>query len=238
MKKCLLVSLFVVLSVVSAAAQNTSKKKNARPAVSPTPIGSESPKPGKPVYFYDFEKPEFLTSRVHIEHDENGVGLITFEKKKLEESFTRTLVLSVVTTELLRNYWDSLDFVYSNVNYQSKLEYPHLGSMRLKMINGRKERTAEFNWTDNPEAKALTDEYKKIGYEHVWMFELEVARKNQPLESPRIMKAIDSYLKRGEISDPPHMVPFLMELSGDERMPLIARNHAKRLAESITKEQN
>jgi hypothetical protein len=69
------------------------------------------------------------------------------------------------------------------------------------------------------------------------MFDINVARQNQPLESPRIMRGLDSYLKRNAISDPVQMLPFLRELSGDERMPLIARNHAERLAKQIEKDK-
>lgn len=62
-----------------------------------------------------------------------------------------------------------------------------------------------------------------------------VTRENQPLEAPRMIDALDSYLRRGEISDPPHLLPFIKEISEDERLPLIARNHAARLLKQIEK---
>jgi hypothetical protein len=52
------------------------------------------------------------------------------------------------------------------------------------------------------------------------------------------MDELDSLLRRNEISDPPQMLPMLKELSNDERIPLIARNHAKRLVEKIEKAKN
>jgi hypothetical protein len=63
------------------------------------------------------------------------------------------------------------------------------------------------------------------------------ARANQPLLTPGLMDLVDSYIKRKEISDPPHLLPFLTQLSSDERLPLIARNHAARLAKQIEKSQ-
>ena len=40
--------------------------------------------------------------------------------------------------------------------------------------------------------KLLADEYRKIGNQFIWMFDINVARENQPLEAPRIMDALDS----------------------------------------------
>lgn len=98
-----------------------------------------------------------------------------------------------------------------------------------------KERTAAYNWTTNADAKALMDEYRKIGNQYLWMFDITVARQNQPLETPKIMKAMDSYIRRNEISDPPQMIPFLQDLSNDERVPLITRNDAAKLVKEIEK---
>jgi len=51
------------------------------------------------------------------------------------------------------------------------------------------------------------------------------------------MDIMDSYIKRNEISDAAQLVPYLKELGDDERIPLIARNHAKRLIKQIEKEK-
>lgn len=49
------------------------------------------------------------------------------------------------------------------------------------------------------------------------------------------MDSLDYNINRGEISDPPQMVPLLTELGDDERIPLIARNHAAKLIKQIQK---
>ena len=79
------------------------------------------------------------------------------------------------------------------------------------------------------------DEYRRVSNQFIWMFDLSVARENQPLESPKLMDALDSLIRRNEISDPAQMVPFLQSLVDDERIPLIARNHAGKLAKQIDK---
>ena len=101
-----------------------------------------------------------------------------------------------------------------------------------------KERIAAFNWTSNEDAKFLMDEYRKISNQYLWIFDMTVARQNQPLETPRIMKTMDGYVRRNELSDPPQMIPFLRDLSNDERVPLIARNDAARLIKEIEKKKN
>ncbi len=229
--------LFVVLFFVCASTaytQNNGQKKNQRPASNA--VEKETSKPAAPpVYFYTFEQPAFIVPYVRIEHDRNGAGMIYFRKKHLEDEFSRPLALSEVTIARLTDYWNKLDFLDSTEDYQSNLDYRHLGTMKLKMALDEKERLAEFNWTNNSHARALTDEYKKIGYQYVWMFEMEIAMRNQPLETPKLMKRIDSFLRRGEISDPMELMPYLKKLGDDERLPLIARNHAKRLADKIEK---
>ena len=73
------------------------------------------------------------------------------------------------------------------------------------------------------------------GIKYIWMFDINTARENQPLETPKLFSTLEGYLRRNEISDPPQMLPFLRELINDERMPLMARNHAARLIKQIEK---
>lgn len=209
------------------------KKANRKPeTVSRPSAAKENPF----VYFYEFTQPNFLVSHIRLEHDENGKGKITFRKRDFGEDFSDPIQLSPETQEILKTHWSALNFLDSTEEYQSKeRDYAHLGTMQLKMKKEAGERTVKFNWTENQDAKALADEYRKIGNQYVWMFDITVARENQPLETPRIMNAIDSYLKRNEISDPKQMIPFLRELSDDERVPLITRNHAARLIKEIEK---
>lgn len=98
-------------------------------------------------------------------------------------------------------------------------------------------RETKFNWTQNQDAKTLADEYRKISNQYIWIFDINLARVNQPLESPKLMDMIDSYIRRNEVSDATQLIPFLKELGNDERIPLIARNHATRLIEKIGKEE-
>jgi hypothetical protein len=128
----------------------------------------------------------------------------------------------------------TLNFVDSTENYQSPMrDYGHLGNYEITVKKDGKTRHAKYNWSENTDARALSAEYRKISEQAVWLFDMSVARENQPLEAPGLMDRLDSLLKRDEISDPPQLLPALKDFSTDERIPLMARNHASRIIKNI-----
>lgn len=190
-----------------------------------------------PAYHYEFTQPEFLISKILIEHDESGKGKISFMKKGYEEFISDPIRLSSKTLDKINGALTALDFLSSNQNYQYEKDFSHLGTMTFRLTRDGKTRNTTFNWTQNKDAKLLVDEYRKIGNQFIWMFDISLARENQPLESPKLMDSLDSMIRRNEISDSNQMVPFLQTLANDERVPLIARNHASRLVKQVEKDK-
>jgi hypothetical protein len=252
-------SLCLLVFVAAGFSQTT--RRNARPAApqavapepTPTPIAKRNERPQKtesenvsknqqtpfkPNYIYEFDQPAFDVSHVLIEHDESGRGKITFMKRGLETSESEPLVLTQVTMDKIKAALTALNFLDSTETYQTVRDYSHMGNVTFTYRKDEHERTVKYNWTDNKDAKALMDEYRKISNQYTWQFDMSISRENQPLNAPSLVDALDSYLRRDEISDPAQMVPFLKELSNDERIPLIARNHAKKIAEKIEKAKN
>ena len=223
----------------------TSGKKNERPDAQTNSNGktNQTTKPNssieesaaKPVYFYEFSQPAFLISQLNIEFDENGKGRISFMKKNYDERISDPIQLSTATLTRIKDAFDALKFLDSDENYQYEKDYSHLGNLKIKIKKQGREREAKFNYTTNLKAKAVADEFRKIGQQFVWIFDINVARENQPLEAPRLLDALDSLVRRGEVSDAGQMIPFLKELSDDERIPLISRNHATKLIKQIEK---
>lgn len=210
-------------------------KRNARSADQP----AAAPPTVKivPVYFYVFTRPGFTYSRIEIEHDEAGKGTISFQKSSFDEPIVDPIDLSAKTMANINEAVTALDFLASTEEYQYARDYSHLGNVEFRMKQNGRERTVKYNWTDNKHAKALMDEYRRISNEYTWRFEILLARDNQPLFTPGLVETMESYLKRNEISDPAHLVPFLTELSNDERLPLMGRNLASKLIKDI-KRQN
>lgn len=215
--------------------KNTPPKKNERMTEEPTKNNAR-PTENAPVYFYEFSQPNFVVSQIFIEHDENGKGKITFLKQTFSETVSDPIQLSSDALERIKNVWNTLNFLDSTENYQYEKDYSHLGTMKFTKTKDGRTRTATFNWTENKDAKALADEYRKIGNQFIWLFDFGIARENQPLETPRLMDSIDNLIKRNEVSDPAQLIPFFKELSDDERIPLISRNHATRLITKIEKQ--
>lgn len=220
----------------------TQTKKNERPGANePQKANQNTTKNAinaeNPVYFYEFAQPNFYVTKIFIEHDETGNGKITFMKRDFEEAVSDPIQLSPAALEKIKIAFDALKFLNSTENYQdAERNYAHLGEVKLKIKKEGRERTAAFNWTQNENAKLLMDEYRRVANQFVWIFDINLARTNQPLEAPGLMDALDGYIRRSEISDPPQMIPFLTKLSNDERIPLIARNHATKLIKEIEKQ--
>lgn len=188
------------------------------------------------VFNYEFAQPKFHLTRVLIEHDAAGQGKITFEKQDLKDSLTDPLTVSAKALEKIQGLWKTLNLIESTEIYQSaERNYAHLGTMKLRRWQGDMVREVEFNWTENQTAKDLTDEYKKLTEQYVWIFDMNVARENQPLNAPQLVDRLDSLLKRNQISDPKQMLGFLREVADDERIPLLARNHTNKLIVGIEK---
>ncbi|HEX3101748.1 MAG TPA: hypothetical protein VHQ01_08150 [Pyrinomonadaceae bacterium] len=187
------------------------------------------------VYSYEFDRPGFTYPNIRIEHDDNGKGKISFKRDGAEEYLTDPIQLTAVTLENLRTAFTALNFLDSTENYQYVKDFSNMGNVTITLKRDGRTRVAKYNWTENKDAKTLYEEYRRIGNEYIWKFEIVIGRENQPLQTPGLMDEMDSYLQRNEISDPPHLVPLLTELSTDERLPLIARNHAAKLIKQIEK---
>lgn len=190
-----------------------------------------------PAYRYEFSQPDFVVSVIRIEHDEQGSGKIEFRKKGSDETITDPVTVSAKALARINEALDTLNFVDSTENYQYEKDFSHLGVIKFALRKNGRSREVTFNWSDNKDAKILMNEYRKLSNQYIWVFDISLSRENQPLESPRLFDSLESMIKRNEISDPYQMEPLLRDLSNDERIPLIARNHASKLIKQFEKER-
>jgi hypothetical protein len=222
-------------------------KANARAATTATTTATPAPSAQSPAatkatdaaasmrYYYEFNQPNFNIRRILIEHDAEGRGQLSFARKDSDELFTDPLQISPAALARLLAAWEALRFLDSDANYQAEKQFPHLGSMTLGMKHGTRERKAEFNWTHNEQAAALVKEYRGIGEQQLFVFDVNLARQYQPSDTVKIFKRLESLLSRDELSDTAPLIPILRDLTTDERIPLMARNHAARLLKKIEK---
>jgi hypothetical protein len=231
-------ALLILGAAICAAAQNQNRavKQNTReqPSKTESPVVKQSPADDAS-YSYEFQKSNFYIRHIVIKHDASGRGEISFERQNDSEPIVEPVALSDAARARITSLWEALRFLDSTDNYQSERQYPHLGTMRLKMTRGTRERMAEFNWTNDLNAKALIDEYRRVGNQAIFIFDITVARENQPLDTPKLMDTLEMYFDRKELSDPQQLIPLVRELNTDERLPLIARNHAGRILKKLEK---
>jgi len=211
-------------------------KRNDRPQEQPSPTQPQrdDKKPPDPTrYSYEFGQPKFFIRHILIEHDALGRGQITFERQGEEVPIVEPVELSSGALGRILRLWTELRFLDSDENYQASKQFPHLGTYHLRMDDGRRKRTAEFNWSNNKQAWGLATEYRRMSDQAILVFDLTLAREMQPLNTPQLMKQMETLLVRDGLSDPRQLIPLLKELRTDEHIPLIARNHADRLLKKI-----
>jgi hypothetical protein len=230
-------ALGILIAAVFGVAQQPNKH-NTRPEA--PKVAAAGPNTAELVgdgakYSYEFKQPEFFIKHIVIEHDSTGRGRIKFVHRTDEMEVEEPLQLSLEATSRITGLWRALNFLDSTENYQSERQFPHLGTMRLKMEKETRQRTAELNWTNHPEALALVNEYRRAADQAILVFDLSVARESIPLNTPKLMERLESLLKRNGLSDAQQLLPLLKEISTDDHLPLIARNHALRLIKKIEK---
>jgi hypothetical protein len=230
-------ALVILSAAISIYAQDSSgAKHNSRPqqGASAPAVGVEN-KTEAVKYSYEFSQPKFYVKHIVIEHDGGGRGTVTFERLNEDTAVVEPLQLSADALARINAAWQGLQFLGSETNYQADKQFPHLGTMKIGVERGDRKRVTEFNWTNNPNASTLVNEYRKAADQAILIFDISIARENQPLNAPKLMEAMESLLKRDALSDPRQLLKLLQDLSTDEHVPLIARNHALRLIKKIQK---
>ena len=229
-------ALFFLSAAIAATGQN---KTTPRPGVAATAASAQINGENNPAaavrYTYEFKQPQFQIPRFLIEHDAAGRGRISFERKHSSETFVEPVELSADALKRIVLLWEALRFLDSDTKYQAEKEFPHQGTHGISMQQDTRRRTAEFNWTHDRNAFLLISEYRRIADQSLFVFDINIARQSDPLSTPRLMKNLDTLLSRNGLSDPRQLVPLMRDLTTDERLPLIARNHAERLLKKLNK---
>jgi hypothetical protein len=234
----------------SSAQQSQPKKTTARPEedeaepatqtpAKPTPskvAAAVKEDPNAARFTYEFSQPDFFVYFVHIEHDEKGKGTIRFERRSDTEQFTDPLEISPAALERIRAHFDALKFLDSADNYQGERNYPSQGKTKLTLRQGGRERTTEFNYSQNADAQGIAEEYRKVSEQALFVFDVNVALENQPLEMPKLMGRLESLIERKYLSDTRQLLPLIRTLTEDERVPLVGRNQAARILKKLDKQ--
>jgi hypothetical protein len=152
-----------------------------------------------------------------------------------DEIIDRKLKLLPATVARIRELYERTHFLTSDKNYQDEKDFSHLGWMSLSMRQGERERKVRFNYTLNLEIRELAEIFRSIATQEMHLFDIETSQQYQPLDLPRLLDALESDLKSQRVAEPDRMLAALYEIAGNDTQPLIARNHAVRIADNIKK---
>ncbi len=187
-----------------------------------------------PHYSYLFENPRFTTPIQELEFDGSGQGKFRFKRKDSDEIVNKLSVAPEVLSQI-QLLLDDMNFLASGEDYQHKKDFSHLGNMTISYSRGGKERTVKFNYTDNQSMTRLSEIFRNIITQETRIFELEAVIANDPISAPAQLRMLESELKSKRVADPHRFDPILKNIRLDEGVPLIARNHADRLLQMISK---
>ncbi len=192
----------------------------------------ESVEQTKYIYYFDNEK--FTTPHLEISFDAAGKGEFKFKKKELDE-MTNKIEVSATVLEQINSTLSEVAYFESTENYQHKKDFSHLGTITIDIAKSGKHRKVTFNYTENIAMNRLANLFRNLATQEMRVFELEAIRQNDPLSTPAQLRYLESEMKSKNIADPHRFTPILKDINQDEGIPLIARNHAKRLLEQIQK---
>jgi hypothetical protein len=185
-------------------------------------------------YRYLFENERFTTPLQEVEFDGSGRGQFRFQRKGSDEIVNKLAVSAAVVTQV-QALFDELNFLSGNEEYQHKKDFSHLGKITIILARDKKERAVSFNYTDNQRMNRLREIFSNIATQETRAFELETILSTDPISTPAQLRLLESELKSKHIADPQRFVSILKDIKMDEGVPLIARNHAERILQMISK---
>lgn len=212
---------FVTGVFFTASAQNNS--------IAPAAASAEAS------FKYKFENARFYISVIEIDLAANGTGELRFKRGESDEIIDRQIKLLPATLGRIRQLYDVTNFIDSSEDYQDKKDFSHLGWVSLSAQQGQRERKTRFNYTTNKDISELADIFRGIATQEMHLFDIETSERYQPLDLPRLLDTLENDLKLQRVAEPEQLLTMLREISGNDTQPLIARNHATRMIDSIKK---
>ena len=186
-------------------------------------------------FAYKFENPRFYISTIEIDLTAAGTGELRFKRGESDEIIDRKLKLQPATAARIRTLYQTTQFLTSGEEYQTSKDFSHLGWVSLSARQGERERKVRFNYTANLDIRELADLFRAVATQEMDLFDIEVAEQYQPLDLPRLLETLETDLRLMRIAEPERLLPKLQEIANNDTQPLIARNHATRMMDSIKK---
>lgn len=222
LKSCLLVSFFALslFAHESFAQDGAAERVEAGPS-----------------FGYRFENARFHIPLIEIDLASDGTGELRFKRGEYDEIIDLKLRLLPATFARIRKLYSETGFLTSKEGYQAKKDFSNLGWITLSAREGDLKREARFNHSDNQQIRELYEIYRAIATQQMHLFDLDVAGQYQPLDLPTQLRVLERDLELQRVAEPEQILDALRDINSNDALPLIARNHAKRIADSIEKKK-
>jgi hypothetical protein len=218
-------ALFSVIALMGAAGAAVPKPQSLADRSAATEM----------TFGYKYEGPRFWIRSIEVDINSNGIGEMRFLRGESDEVLDCKVKLLPATVSRIRRLFEASRFLTSDAEYQDERDFSHLGWTTLIVKQGGRERKARFNYTKNQEIKELEEIFRGIADQEIALFDIENAERYQPLDLPKQLEALENDLNLARITEPERLLGKLNEIVGDDTLPLIARNHARRIIEAIKK---
>ena len=188
-------------------------------------------------FSYKFENARFHIPLIEIDLAPDGTGELRFKRGESDEIIDLKLKLLPETMERIRTLYGVTGFLTSKDEYQAKKNFSNLGWITLSAREGDLKREVRLNYSENQHIKELYDIFRAIATQQMHLFDLDTAEQYQPLDLPTQLRVLERDLELERIAEPEQMLTALRNINSNDALPLIARNHAKRIVASIEKKK-
>jgi hypothetical protein len=188
-------------------------------------------------YTYTFENEKFDPKFVEIKLTADGKAAMRYQKRDEPDIEQVDFMVTTQTTNRLKTLFDSVNFLNSQESYQSNRDLANLGKITLQLVQGERNRSTSFNFTNNQSVTQIVALFRGLETQQRRVTELTNARQFAPLDLPRLLKALEEDIKRGRIAEPKQMLTLIDEVAKDDTLPLIARNLAQKISKTLAKEK-
>jgi hypothetical protein len=216
-----------ILSIALAVAQTIGPAPHSRPA-----NGNDY---ANISFDYRFENPRFFIPWIEIKIEPDSKARLRFKRGESEEVIERDFEVLPRTQNRIIRLAQRLDLFNTNEEFQHKKNFSHLGWMTISVRQGRRTRSFRFNYTSNPHMTELADIFRALATQEINLTSIELAQQHQPLDLPRLLEGLENDLRLDRIAEPEKLLKILSNMSNDDVLPIIARNHANRLINGIKK---
>jgi hypothetical protein len=182
---------------------------------------------------YRFENERFVISSIELALGSGGEGTLRFVKQGLGAPVDRKVSVGPDTLRALDEALGRLNYLAPPADLQGPNDHSNLGTVSLAVSRAGSVHVARFNYTHNRDARLVADLLGGIANREIHAFGLETAARYTPLETAALLGVLESELRLKRVAEPEALVPLLRDIGENFALPLLVRNKAVRLADSL-----